>query len=136
MSKPSRSSLSCDFLVVGGGVSGLTYALEVAEHGKVIVLFKKTVSESSTWYAQGGIAAVQDEDDSLELHVEDTLKAGADLCDKRIVEIVVKEGPERVAELIARGAEFDECESGEGYDLHREGGHSRRRILHLSLIHI
>ena len=126
----SSNSLSCDFLVVGGGISGLTYALEVAEQGKVLVLFKKAVSDSSTWYAQGGIAAVQDEDDSSELHVEDTLVAGADLCDRRIVEIVVKEGPERVAELVARGAEFDPSKTGQGYDLHKEGGHSRRRILH------
>ncbi len=119
-----------DFLVVGGGISGLTYALEVADRGKVAVLFKKAISESSTSYAQGGIAAVQEENDSVDLHIEDTLRAGAGLCDRDIVEIVVKEGPERVAELIARGAQFDKDSSGEGYDLHKEGGHSRRRILH------
>ena len=124
------SDNSYDFLVTGGGISGLTFALEAAEHGSVAVLFKKAVFESSTWYAQGGIAAVQTPDDSQELHLEDTLIAGAGLCDEEVARIVVTEGPKRVEELIARGAQFDKDQEGDGYDLHKEGGHSKRRILH------
>lgn len=115
---------------MGGGISGLTFALEVADAGSVGVLFKKAVHESSTWYAQGGIAAVQSPEDSFELHLEDTLVAGAGLCDEEIARIVVEEGPVRVQELIERGAKFDREHETEEYDLHREGGHSRRRILH------
>lgn len=117
-----------DFLVLGGGVAGLTFALKAAEHGTVNVLFKKGLSESSTSWAQGGIAAVTDPDDNFDLHIQDTLTAGAGLCDKNIVEIVVREGPDRVGELIALGAHFDKV--GTSYHLNREGGHSRRRIYH------
>ena len=119
-----------DFLVIGGGIAGLTYALEVADHGTVAVLFKKGFTESSTAWAQGGIAAVQGGDDNFELHIQDTLIAGAGLCNPEIVKIVVTEGPERVRELIARGAQFDVDQTTHEYHLHREGGHSRRRILH------
>ena len=119
-----------DFLVVGGGIAGLTYALEVAKKGSVAVLFKKELTDSSTSYAQGGIAAVQKKEDSFESHIEDTLVAGAGLVKKNIAEIVVKEAPLRVQELIARGAKFDLNQDGTGYDLHKEGGHSKRRILH------
>ena len=120
-----------DFLIIGGGISGLTYALEVAEHGNVGVLFKKSTTESSTAYAQGGIAAVQDnEEDSFDLHIKDTITAGAGLVDEEIAELVVKEGPIRVAELIERGANFDKDENNRLYSLHKEGGHSARRILH------
>lgn len=120
---------SFDFLVVGGGIAGLTYALEVADHGSVAVLFKKHIEESSTAWAQGGIAAVTDPEDTFELHIEDTLTAGAGLCNRETVEIVVREGPDCVSRLIKRGAEFDR-DDDKNYHLHREGGHSRRRIFH------
>ena len=118
-----------DFLVIGGGIAGLTYALKVANHGSVAILFKKDTDTSSTLWAQGGIAAVVQPDDSFDLHIEDTLTCGAGLCNSEVVRLVVTEGPERVRELIARGAHFDTEPSGE-FHLHREGGHSRRRIFH------
>lgn len=123
--------LNFDFLIIGGGIAGLSYALEVAKHGTVGVLSKKGKHETSTSYAQGGIAAVQDqENDSYELHIEDTLKAGAGLSDPEITRIVVTEGSERVSELIEMGAQFDRNQHDLLYNLHQEGGHSRRRILH------
>lgn len=117
-----------DFLVIGGGVAGLRFALEAAEHGTVGVLFKKGVTESSTSWAQGGVAAVARADDSFELHVQDTITAGAGLCKKEIVELVVEEGPERILELISLGTTFDKKDGD--YHLNQEGGHSRRRIFH------
>ncbi len=117
-----------DFLVIGSGVAGLSYALEVAAQGTVAVVTKKASAESNTNYAQGGIAAVVDENDSTESHVADTLEAGAGLCDERVVRFVVEEGPERVRELIALGAEFTR-ENGRLH-LGREGGHSADRIVH------
>ncbi len=121
---------SFDFLVIGGGIAGLSHALEVAQHGSVAVLFKKARTESSTAWAQGGIAAVSDPDDSFEKHIEDTLTAGAGLCREEIVELVVKEGPVLVEELIRRGVEFDWFDEGHWFHLHKEGGHSKRRIFH------
>lgn len=118
-----------DFLVIGGGIAGLTFALEAAAHGSVSVLCKTAMGEGSTAWAQGGIAAVSAEDDSLELHVEDTLIAGAGLCNRSIVEMVVQEGPARIKDLIGFGVAFDR-EDTSSYHLHREGGHSRRRIYH------
>ncbi len=121
-----------DFLVIGGGIAGLTFALEVAERGSVAILFKKKLEESNTAWAQGGIAAVADRDDDFSLHIKDTEIAGAGICDHETVKIVVTEGPARVQELIERGARFDKhlgTSSGE-YDLTREGGHSKRRIFH------
>ena len=120
-----------DFLVIGSGVAGLSYALRIAEHGRVAVVTKDDVSEANTLYAQGGIAAVMDEDDSAEAHIQDTIIAGADLCDPEVVEFVVREGPDRVQELIDMGAEFTRL-NGEGSRLHlgREGGHSADRIVH------
>lgn len=117
-----------DFLVIGGGVAGLTYALEVADKGSVAVLFKKDLAQSSTAWAQGGIAAVTNETDSFDFHIRDTLGAGDGLCNEEIVSLVVKEGPECVERLIARGARFDSGQ--DGYHLHQEGGHSKRRIFH------
>lgn len=119
-----------DFLVIGGGIAGLTYAHEVAKFGTVAVLFKKGMEESSTSWAQGGIAAVTTADDNFDLHVQDTLVAGAGLCHEDIVRIVVSEAPDRINELIDRGTEFDKEENSTDYHLHREGGHSRRRIFH------
>ena len=121
--------LSFDFLVIGSGVAGLSFALRAAEHGTVCVVTKKESAESNTNYAQGGIAAVMDPGDDTEAHVEDTLIAGAGLCDEAVVRMVIEEGPERVRDLIALGAAFDRDPDG---DLHlgREGGHSANRIVH------
>ncbi|MFL5318582.1 MAG: L-aspartate oxidase, partial [Myxococcaceae bacterium] len=120
---------SFDFLVIGGGVAGLSFALEAAEHGSVAVLTKRARGESNTAYAQGGIASVLSAEDTFEEHIEDTLTAGAGLCKREAVEVTVREGPERVKQLIAFGAEFDRRRNGD-YDLTREGGHSKRRIVH------
>jgi L-aspartate oxidase len=119
-----------DFLVIGSGIAGLSFALKAAQKGKVLVLTKVNAEETNTKYAQGGIAAVFDpEVDSYEKHINDTLIAGDGLCDRETVEIVIKEGPDRIRELIEYGANFDKDEDGT-YDLTREGGHSEKRILH------
>jgi L-aspartate oxidase len=122
-----------DFLVIGSGIAGLTYALKVANHfpdKNVLVITKATADETNTKYAQGGIAVVNDrEKDSFEKHIEDTLIAGDGLCNEKVVEIVVKEGPERVQEIIDWGANFDKEEDGD-YKRGKEGGHSEFRILH------
>jgi L-aspartate oxidase len=119
-----------DFLVLGGGIAGLTYALRAAEHGTVAILLKRGPNENSTSWAQGGVAAVTSPDDNFDLHIEDTLRAGAGLCHQDTVALVVKEGPARVMELISRGAKFDKSPETSEYHLHQEGGHSRRRIFH------
>jgi L-aspartate oxidase len=122
-----------DFLVIGSGVAGLTYALKIARHyphRKIVVMTKAAADETNTKYAQGGVAVVNDlENDSFEKHIEDTLIAGDGLCNEKVVEIVVKEGPDRVQEIIDWGARFDK-EAGGDYKLGREGGHSEFRILH------
>jgi L-aspartate oxidase len=118
-----------DFLVLGGGVAGLSFALQAAEHGSVAVLTKRARQEGNTQYAQGGIAAVLSKTDSFETHIEDTLTAGAGLCNRAAVEVTVQEGPGRVRELVALGAEFDRREDDQ-FDLTREGGHTQRRIVH------
>jgi L-aspartate oxidase len=121
-----------DVLVVGSGVAGMWYALRVAESGRrVTVITKDQPQESNSRYAQGGVAAVWSEEDSSEHHVDDTLIAGAGLCRREAVEITVREGPDRVRELIELGARFTTRADDPGsYDLHREGGHSHRRVLH------
>jgi len=119
---------SCDVLVLGSGLAGLSLALDAAEVGEVIVLTKKEDSESNTNYAQGGIAAVFDPADSFRDHERDTLRCGAGLCDPAVVRQVVREGPARVRELEALGVGFSR--GGRGLALGREGGHSRRRIVH------
>ena len=121
-------SLQFDFLIIGSGVAGLSYALRVAEHGSVAIITKKESVESNTNYAQGGIAAVMAAEDSPEEHIEDTLIAGAGLCDREAVEIVVREGPARVRELMAMGAAFTRKDGA--LHLGREGGHSHNRIVH------
>ena len=117
-----------DFLVLGGGVAGLSFALEAAAHGSVLVLTKKGRSEGSTQYAQGGIASVLGPDDDFDRHIEDTLVAGAGLCHRDAVEVTVREGPERIRWLLSLGVEFDREEGH--LHLTREGGHSRRRVAH------
>ena len=123
-----------DFLVIGGGIAGLWFAIQAAQHGTVIMLAKKDVRESSTNYAQGGIAAVSSKDDSLEEHVQDTMAAGADLCKPDIVRTVISEGPPLIEELVRLGVEFTTCKHTDTnrFDLGLEGGHSKRRILHAS----
>jgi L-aspartate oxidase len=118
-----------DFLVIGSGIAGLSYALKVAEYGKVCILTKSDASECSTKYAQGGIAAVMYDNDSYEKHINDTLIAGAGLCDFESVKITITESTDRIKELIDWGTNFDKKQTGV-YDLAKEGGHSEYRILH------
>jgi len=118
-----------DFAVVGSGVAGLTYALKVAEYGRVAILTKKKAADGCTRYAQGGVCAVLDDADSIEDHIRDTLVAGVYLNDRQAVEIVCREGPARVMELVQLGAEFSRHSDG-SLHLTREGGHSGRRIVH------
>jgi L-aspartate oxidase len=119
-----------DFLVVGSGIAGLSFALKAAKHGKVLIVTKANEDESNTKYAQGGVAVVVDKkDDSFEKHIEDTLIAGDGLCDPIAVEAVVTEGPARIREIIDYGTNFDKTNEGI-YDLAKEGGHSEFRVLH------
>lgn len=139
--------LTCDYLVIGSGIAGLSFALEAADHGDVIVVTKRACEESNTKYAQGGIAAVLDEGDSFDAHVKDTLIAGAGLSHPGAVELTVKDAPARIAMLRETGAKFDLASAGvhadesspslssprtgrADLDLHLEGGHSARRIVH------
>ncbi len=129
-----------DYLILGSGIAGLTFALQAARHGKVAIVTKKNKAESNTNYAQGGIAVVASGEDSFEAHVQDTLTAGAGLCKENIVRTIIEEGPQCVQELIDLGMKFSQrivkemrAETrlrGVKYDLGREGGHSKRRILH------
>ena len=125
--------MQTDFLVIGSGIAGLTYALKLARHypeRQVTIITKATPDETNTKYAQGGIAVVNDlENDSFEKHIEDTLIAGDGLFNKEVVEIVIKEGPARVQEIIEWGAQFDKDSEGD-FKLGKEGGHSEFRILH------
>src|SRR5690348_10053002 len=124
--------ISTDFLVIGGGIAGMLFAIKAAEIGTVTVLTKAASDEANTAYAQGGIASVWSVDDSFESHVEDTLRAGAGLCNRGAVETIVRDGPDAIRELIALGTQFTRVEEGgeDEYDLGREGGHSHRRVLH------
>jgi L-aspartate oxidase len=122
-------ALSKDFIVLGSGVAGLTFALKVADYGTVALITKDDLEESATKYAQGGIASVMSADDSFDLHVRDTLEAGRGLCKADVVRMICKEGPARVRELIDLGARFTRG-PGSGFHLAREGGHSKNRILH------
>src|ERR1043165_1122558 len=124
-----------DFLVLGSGIAGLTFALKVAPRGRVAIITKKNRADSNTNWAQGGIAAVTSREDSVEMHVRDTLTAGAGLCKEAIVRTIISEGPARIRELIALGTHFTEREVPNSHgarelDLTKEGGHSKRRVLH------
>jgi L-aspartate oxidase len=121
---------SSDVLVIGSGIAGLSFALKVAPFATVTLVTKKASADTATNLAQGGVAAVLSEEDSLESHVRDTLVSGDGLCDEEVVRRVVEEGPERVQELIAMGVHFQESSSGGGLDLGMEGGHSHRRVAH------
>jgi L-aspartate oxidase len=135
MDESFMSARTFDFLVLGSGIAGLSFALKVAGQARVAIITKKDRAESNTNYAQGGIAVVTSKEDSFEMHVRDTLEAGAGLCKESVVRTIVEEGPERVAELIDVGMKFSEREApaedgGKQLDLGKEGGHSKRRILH------
>lgn len=118
-----------DFLVVGSGLAGLLFALRASESGSVLIVTKGSLESSNTLMAQGGIAAVIDEKDSFKNHVKDTLVSGDGLCNPAVVEMVVQEAPQRIRELIDLGVQFDKDDHGD-LDLAREGGHSKRRIVH------
>lgn len=129
-------SFHADFLVIGSGVAGLTFALKVAQHGSVALVTKREIMESNTTYAQGGIAAVLSDVDSFDLHIQDTISSGDYLSNREVVEMVVTNGPDLIRELIDLGVQFSLTEEGQKktpgteYDLGREGGHSENRVIH------
>jgi L-aspartate oxidase len=129
--------LETDFFIIGSGIAGLSFALKVADFGNVILVTKKEAIDSNTNRAQGGIASVFGGQDSFDLHIQDTLVAGDGLCHQDVVEMVVKDGPDRIRELLELGVQFNikenkknDGESGPEFDLGREGGHSQNRIIH------
>ena len=120
-----------DFLVIGSGIAGLSFALGAAQYGSVAIVTKKETAESNTNYAQGGIASVVSQNDSFDLHIQDTLESGAGLCHRDAVELVIREGPQMVRDLIDWGVRFTKASlESESFELGREGGHSRPRIVH------
>jgi len=119
----------CDFLVIGSGIAGLSYALKVADTGKVILISKASLDDTNTSYAQGGIASVTYDPDTFEKHVQDTLICGDGLCNEEVVRMIVSEAPTQISQLLQWGVKFDRSPNGQ-YDLAREGGHSEHRILH------
>ncbi|MFW9847018.1 MAG: FAD-binding protein, partial [Candidatus Thorarchaeota archaeon] len=121
----------CDFLVIGTGISGLLFSLKAAKQGRVCLLTKKAMSDSATSKAQGGIAAVMSDEDSLEAHIEDTVRVGAGLCHRDVVENIIRQGPAVIKELVEMGVDFCENEDCDEFDLGMEGGHSHRRVLHV-----
>ncbi len=121
-------NITTDFLVIGSGVAGLRSAIELASHGNVLIVTKDVPTESSTEYAQGGVAVALSDEDEVGIHFEDTMKAGAGLCKEAAVRVLVEEGPRRISELIEWGAEFDR--EGTKLAFTMEAAHSRRRILH------
>lgn len=134
MTDSSSSSYDTDVLIIGGGAAGLSLALKVADRARVTILSKSSLEHGSTYYAQGGIAAVLDEHDSLESHVEDTLVAGDGLCDRDVVSYTVSRGRECIDWLVEQGVRFTRekarAEDGGQYHLSKEGGHSHRRVVH------
>lgn len=124
-------TVKTDYLVIGTGLAGLAFALKMSKHGHVTILSKTKSSQTNTNWAQGGIAAVFDEDDSFDKHIQDTLEAGGGLCREDIVRNVIEQAPERIQDLISWGVKFDLQNGSSTIDLTREGGHSSRRILHV-----
>ena len=125
-------------MIIGGGVSGLTLAIKLSElipDGEILLITKENIEECNTFYAQGGIASVHDENDDFKKHIKDTLIAGDGLCDEKVVEFVIGKAPEMINDLIELGVDFSQDEKGE-YDLGREGGHSERRIFHVNLFYL
>ncbi|MDR2928460.1 MAG: L-aspartate oxidase [Cytophagaceae bacterium] len=118
-----------DFLVIGSGIAGLSFALKVAQHGTVCVVTKSALTDTNTEYAQGGISSVTYQPDNFEKHIKDTMVAGAGVCNLDVVKKVVTEAPEQIKQLLEWGTNFDKTDDGK-FDLHREGGHSEHRILH------
>ena len=118
-----------DFLVIGSGIAGLSFALKVARHGKVCIVTKSKMDDTATSWAQGGIAAVMHTPDTFEKHIQDTIIAGDGLCDEHIVRLTITESTDRIRELIKWGAKFDKTKSGK-FDLAKEGGHSEYRVMH------
>ena len=116
------------FLVIGGGLAGLSFALRMAKYGTIHLLLKEGFNQSSTHLAQGGINAVLGKDDSFESHIKDTLNCGYELCDEDIVELIVKNGPDAIKDLAHYGIKF--TKNGNLYDLHKEGGHTHKRVVH------
>lgn len=120
-----------DFLVIGSGIAGLSYALKAAQYGRVTIITKKQIRKTNTALAQGGVAAVFSPSDSFDLHIQDTLAAGDGLCNREVVEMVIKDGPERIRELVRFGAVFNKAGTGEEeFALGQEGGHSAKRIVY------
>jgi len=130
MNTRNQDSSETDFLVLGSGLAGLAFALKAASLGRVTIVTKGKASSTNTSWAQGGIAAVLAEDDSFQSHIADTLRAGAGLCHPDVVKAYVEQAPERIADLVKWGVEFDQKPNSGGIDLTREGGHSFRRIVH------
>ena len=126
--------IKTDFLVIGSGIAGLTFALKVSKYGTVAIVTKKNKIESNTNYAQGGIASVLSTDDSFDQHIKDTTETGDGLCHEDVVKLVVEDGPNRIGDLEEWGVQFTKSTGGKGskYDLGKEGGHSKRRIIHAS----
>src|SRR5438046_9105439 len=122
-----------DFAIIGSGIAGLSFALRAAKHGSVVVITKRKGADTNTAWAQGGIACVTSDEDSFELHVRDTLEAGAGLCDEAVVRTIVTEGPERLQDLAELGVKFDQRLVSGHYelDLAKEGGDSKRRVFHV-----
>ena len=126
--------IKADILIIGGGISGLSLAIKLAElspKSQILLITKEGITECNTFYAQGGIACVWDKNDSFEKHINDTLIAGDGLCDEEVVRSIITKAPERIEELIEHGVEFTRNEEGE-YDLGKEGGHTERRVLHVN----
>ncbi|HKM58321.1 MAG TPA: FAD-binding protein, partial [Chthoniobacterales bacterium] len=122
-----------DFVILGSGIAGLSLALKIAPHGSVAIVTKRHAVDSNTSYAQGGVACVTSAEDSFDLHISDTLIAGAGLCDKEAVRTIITDGPAAVRDLMRIGVQFDERVLEDGQrelDLGKEGGHSKRRVLH------
>ena len=123
-----------DVLIIGSGAAGLSLALKLADYAKVAVLSKEVLTEGATLYAQGGVSAVLDEHDSIESHVEDTLKTGVGLCDPDVVRYVVENAEQSIQWLVDLGVDFtraeDQANKNTPFHLHKEGGHSHRRIIH------